>query len=419
LSCRDEQAVTQVDPTMRPGRPWVRPVVAAVALLATSALPPFLAGALAVQIQDDLGFGDRGLGLAVAGFFALAGLSAPVGGRIVDRIGWQAGAVFGAAAGALVLLAVAAAVPSLGAFFAVLTVGGLVHGLTGPTSNLTLAVELPVHRFGLGFGVKQAAIPVVTMLAGLSVPALALTIGWRWAFAAATLVPMVAVWAALSTRRRAPHPAQEAPGRSRPHRARLPRESLAPLIILTIAGGLGTISVGSLGTFTVRTAVEAGLSSGSAGLLVAVGSVAGLVARVSGGWLADRHRAHGFRSVAAMMAGGAVGFVLMATSQPTLVAVGAVLAFGAGWGWAGLFILGVVSLYSQAPGAATGITQVGTAGGAAVGPLAFGLVVSRLGFGGTWLLIAGITLLAAALLLGSEHARRASRHSADLAPTVP
>jgi MFS family permease len=390
------------------GRAWVRPVVAAVALLATSALPPFLAGALAVQIQADLGFGDRGLGLAVAGFFALAGLAAPVGGRVVDRLGWQAGTVIGALAGAMVLLLIAVAVPSLGALLVVLVLGGLVHGLTGPTSNLTLAAELPVHRYGLGFGVKQAAIPIVTMLAGLSVPALALTVGWRWAFGVAALVPLVAVWAAVSTHRRAPRPVAGEPRAPRPPRRPMPREALLPLIALSVAGGLGTVSVGSLGTFTVRTAVEAGLSPGNAGVLVAIGSIAGLAARVSTGWFADRRGAHGFRWVAAMMTGGAVGFALMATSHPVLVAVGAVLAFGAGWGWAGLFILGVVNLYPDAPGAATGVTQVGTAGGAAVGPLAFGLVVSWIGFGGTWLLIAGITLVAAALLLRSERARHAS-----------
>ena len=392
----------------RQGRPWVRPIVAAVTLLATSALPPFLAGALAVQIQADLGFGDRGLGLAVAGFFALAGLTAPFGGRVVDRLGWQAGTVIGALAGASVLLTIAVAVPSLGALLAVLVLGGLVHGLTGPTSNLTLATELPVHRYGLGFGVKQAAIPIVTMLAGLSVPALALTVGWRWAFGVSALVPLIAVWAAVSTHRRAPRPAAGESPPPRPPRRPIPREALLPLVALSVAGGLGTVSVGSLGTFTVRTAVEAGLSPGNAGVLVAVGSIAGLVARVSTGWLADRRGAHGFRWVAVMMTGGAVGFVLMATSHPVLVAVGAALAFGAGWGWAGLFILGVVSLYPDAPGAATGVTQVGTAGGAAVGPLAFGLVVSWIGFGGTWLLIAGITLASAALLLRSERARRAS-----------
>jgi MFS family permease len=398
-------------------RTWLWPVVAAVTLLATSTLPPFLAGALAVQIQEDLGFGDRGLGLAVAAFFALAGLSGPLGGRIVDRIGWRAGTVLGAVGGAAVLLVIATVVPSLTVLLVVLILGGLVHGLTGPTSNLTLASELPTHRHGLGFGVQRAAIPIVTMLAGLSVPLIALTIGWRWAFAGAALIPLVSILAAVGTRTGTQSLGTHVRRRQRSHAIPMPREHRLPLIALAIAGGLGTISVGALGTFTVRTAVEAGLSVGAAGALVAIGSLAGLVARVFGGWLADRVGTNGFGPVAVMMTIGAVGFVLMATSRPILVALGILIAYGAGWGWAGLYILGVVSRYPNATGRATGIAQVGTAGGAAVGPLAFGLIVSRIGFGATWLLVAGTTLLAATLLLRAQRGHAARTAVPDL--TVP
>lgn len=34
---------------------------------------------------------------------------------------------------------------------------------------------------GLVFGLKQAAIPLATMLGGVSAPAIAVTLGWRWA----------------------------------------------------------------------------------------------------------------------------------------------------------------------------------------------------------------------------------------------
>jgi MFS family permease len=377
-------------------RTWLWPVVAAVTLLATSTLPPFLAGALAVQIQEDLGFGDRGLGLAVAAFFALAGLSGPLGGRIVDRIGWRAGTVLGAVGGAAVLLVIATVVPSLTVLLVVLILGGLVHGLTGPTSNLTLASELPTHRHGLGFGVQRAAIPIVTMLAGLSVPLIALTIGWRWAFAGAALIPLVSILAAVGTRTGTQSLGTHVRRRQRSHAIPMPREHRLPLIALAIAGGLGTISVGAL---------------------VAIGSLAGLVARVFGGWLADRVGTNGFGPVAVMMTIGAVGFVLMATSRPILVALGILIAYGAGWGWAGLYILGVVSRYPNATGRATGIAQVGTAGGAAVGPLAFGLIVSRIGFGATWLLVAGTTLLAATLLLRAQRGHAARTAVPDL--TVP
>ena len=49
-------------------------------------------------------------------------------------------------------------------------------------SNTSLSRQVPAGRQGLSFGVKQAAIPVSTLLAGAAVPVVALTVGWRWAF---------------------------------------------------------------------------------------------------------------------------------------------------------------------------------------------------------------------------------------------
>ena len=52
---------------------------------------------------------------------------------------------------------------------------------------------MPAHRQGLSFGVKQAAIPVSTLLAGAAVPTVALTVGWRWAFVAAAVAALTAL----------------------------------------------------------------------------------------------------------------------------------------------------------------------------------------------------------------------------------
>src|SRR5205823_1137887 len=60
-------------------------------------------------------------------------------------------------------------------------------------SNLTLARSVPAHRLGLSFGVKQAAIPLATLLAGAAVPAVALTVGWRWAYVIAAGLAVLAL----------------------------------------------------------------------------------------------------------------------------------------------------------------------------------------------------------------------------------
>src|SRR3712207_5507729 len=85
----------------------------------------------------------------------------------------------------------------------------------------------------------------------------------------------------------------------------------------------------------------------------------------------------------------------------SLLVLGTLLAFGAGWGWPGLFNFAVVKSNPGAPAAATGITQTGASGGAALGPLVFGLVVEATSYDAAWLVSGAIALAAlAAILLG-------------------
>ncbi len=80
---------------------------------------------------------------------------------------------------------------------------------------------------------------------------------------------------------------------------------------------------------------------------------------------------------------------------------GTVLAFGAGWGWAGLLNYSIVRSYPHAPAAATGMTQGAAYLGGVVGPTAFGLAGTHLSLAVAWW-GAGIAVLIAALctLLG-------------------
>ena len=79
--------------------------------------------------------------------------------------------------------------------------------------------------------------------------------------------------------------------------------------------------------------------------------------RVALGWVADRITL-GLRSVAALLVLGAAGVAMLTTGIPSLVVLGTMLGFGAGWGWAGLFNLLVVRRYPSAPAVATGIKSV-------------------------------------------------------------
>jgi MFS family permease len=83
---------------------------------------------------------------------------------------------------------------------------------------------------------------------------------------------------------------------------------------------------------------------------------------------------------------------MLATGEEALIVPGALLAFAAGWGWPGLFNFAVVKTSPGAPAAATGITQTGASGGAAVGPLVFGLVAEAASYQVAWLVCGAFAL---------------------------
>jgi len=103
-----------------------------------------------------------------------------------------------------------------------------------------------------------------------------------------------------------------------------------------------------------------------------------------------------------MLVAGTVGFVLLATGAGWLFALGTLLAFGAGWGWHGLFNFAVVKYNPNAPAAATGITQTGAAAGSATGPFLFGLILESTSYGTAWLSAGAAALFAVAAILAGR-----------------
>lgn len=384
----------------------IAPLAGAAAVATVGVLPLFLTGALAVQIKDDLGFSASGLGLATAAFFGTGALMSAVGGRFCEALGPVRTMRLTVTTGAVAMAGIAILADSLPLLIGFLALGGLANAVAQPAANLYLARVVPAARQGLAFGVKQAAIPAAGLLGGLAVPLVAQTAGWRWAFGAGAMFALV-----LDV---------VGPGRRGGHtfvRGRRGGDdtALRPLFVLAVGAGFGAAGAGSLGVFLVSGGVEVGLSEAGAGSLLAASSVVGLVMRMWSGVRADRRGTRHLPVVATMMVLGVVGFAALASGGLVLFVVGAPIAFAAGWGWPGLFMLSIVRLNPGAPGAATGITQTGTSAGAVVGPLVFGLLVERQSYTVAWAVAGGSLLLAAAtIVLGrrlviSERAARARR----------
>lgn len=399
-----------------------RSLAATVAVVTGVALPVFLVGTLAVQIRASLHFTATRLGVAVALFYLLAALcSVPFAG-VVERRGalrvLRGSAIFSGIA----MLGVAAVARSWLTLLPVLALAGVASSASQPAANLYLSQTVPPGRQGLAFGIKQSAIPTANLLGGLAVPALALTVGWRWAFVAgaALAVGSAAALPRSPGQRPAPRGVAPAPD-SVADPALMPiRPPLAPLLVLGAAFFLGLMAASSLAAFLVTSATRSGLGVAAAGYVAAVAGGFGLIARLVVGAAADRRGGRHIPVVAAMLAVGALGYAGLAAGtalrSPVLFVPAAAVAFGVGWGWNGLFNFAVVRTHPTAAAWATGVTQTGGRLGSVVGPVAFGLLADHVSFAVAWLFSATAAAASAALMLMG---RRVLLRSREPQPGVP
>lgn len=369
--------------------------VVAVAAVATAfgVLPVYLLGALAIQIRADLAVSDVALGLSVSGYFAVSALMSVPAGRLVERVGAGPGMALGALASSTSLLVAGlAGRPSLLA--AGIAVAGFANAIGQVSANLALAQLVPFGRQGLAYGIKQAAVPAATGIAGLAVPIVALTVGWRWAFIGGAILPIVfGVWTARCQALRS-WPAQ--PTRIPRTRGR-PDVAVRRLAFLAFSGALGTFAANAIAVFLVASTVARGIDPALAGILLFVGSLASVIVRAVMGSVVDAHAFSPLTIVAIMMTAGAVGLAALSTTQdPYLIAIATLVAYAGVWGWNGVFTFAIVRTNPSAPAAATGITQAGLYLGGIAGPAIVGHLASTSGYPVAWRATAATAALGAA-----------------------
>lgn len=366
--------------------------------LVLAALPLFMVGGLAVQIRAELGLGEAQLGGAVTVGFIVGAISAPFGGRIADRIGARSTILLGGALSTVSLIGMGTMARTWGGMVVFLALAGLAVAVTDPGLAILVNDAVSARRHGLAFGLKEASIPAATLVAGLAVPAIALTVGWRWAFALGA-IPLVVVTMLLPriTSPDSTHhdksptlPAGVQPGPRAPGRA---------VALTAVAAAFGTTAASGVGVFLTESAVAMGMTPAAAGLLLAVGGVAGIVTRVSTGVAADRTGGVQFGVIAAMLAIGALAIALGGSGNDLLLVVGTIGAFTGGWGWTGLYFLSLVKTSPANPGAVAGIGTAGLGVGNAAGPFLFGLTAQSMSFRAAWLGAGVIAGLAALIML--------------------
>lgn len=439
-----------------------------VAALVFALLPTFLVGALSVPISEDLGTGTSAIGAAVSAFFLTASVLALLGGRAVDRIGARRGYRIG-----MLGIATAAAVIGLLAsegwhLIAGFALGGASLAFTDPSIGRTIAGSVGWRRQGLGFGVKETAVPAASMTAGFTLPLLGPAVGWQVPF---LVVAVLAVGLALvvpgdieAIAGPPPAPAPTptlglsgeggAAGSQGTHSGAsdgragsavtgdddppdAPPGEPRALVLLAIAAGIGGGAGAAVATFIVPTGLLLGLGAAAAGALLSGASILNLGIRLGTGWLVDRNPRLVFDLLVALLAAGALGMVALAMAGHAgpgpvdvdvaagevdlaataagagpwaigLLVIGAVLMLGPGWGWTGLVFLTATRLVPGKPAQASGAILTGLGAGGALFPIGAGWLAEVAGFGWTWTVVA-VAMTAAAGLMAVARLQAARR----------
>jgi MFS family permease len=273
---------------------WIVAITVIVVLQTLSSTLTRLVPVASPAFMAEFGWDESWIGYLSAAIVvgALFVLTAGIG--ILHRQGgvWTLQATLLAGAASLALFTV----PSLALALLASVLVGLSNGAANPAGSEVLQRFTPQAHRNFVFSVKQAGVPLGGVIAGLAIPPLVETVGWRMALvvAGAVLAGATALTWPLRARIDAPRGAAAA---SRLISFRW-TDIVVPLHSLSRAPGLWRVSwVGCLlaipqacwVTFAATYVVVAlGRSLSVAGLVFAVMQATSVIGRMVMGWIADR-----------------------------------------------------------------------------------------------------------------------------------
>lgn len=371
-------------------------ILGAVGASVVSGVTVYFVAALAVEIRGEFHFGVARFGALISVYFLCAAIASIPVSTLCDTHDPRVVMEWGCLATGALLFGLAIFVHGWWGLALIMALTGASSAAIQPAANLFLSQNVSWRRQGLAYGAKQAAIPLAVVLAGVSVPSLALTLGWREAICGAAVIAWFAgAWLRWLT------PVGASPRHLSKQPSTLDRRERRHLLQLSVGFGLGISSASCLSAFAVTSTVAIGYGQGMGGLLAGLGGIFALASRISVGGALDKVDISPFVLVVYMLGVGVLGFLLLAVSAfgPSLLFVpGLILCFTAGWGWNGAFNYGVVLQYPRKAARATGVTAVGGRVGGVVGPLLFGLVLTGGSYALAWLSTAVIMSIGAYMM---------------------
>lgn len=384
---------------------WLRLVLTAA--MALPMLIFYAVGTLGPLMVADLGVPSHWLGWLITSAFGFAAVLSLWAGPLVNRLGTRRALAL-LFWSTLVAYGLLASLPGFGGVILALAACGIAQALANPATNLLIAERVEPRQKAAVVGLKQSGVQVSALFAGLLLPSLALSLGWRGALATLLLPALLlALWGPrVAAREHSAKPLGLALTR--------PNARLALLMSVQLCVG---IVLSSFVTFLGIFAAQQGMTAHWIGALIAGFGVMGIAARV------------GLTPLGARMADESWLLLLLLLLSGVALWLTSLALPARHWPlWAGALGMGLTAVATNAiamsmvlrdpgfgsPAAAAGLLSVGFFGGFAVGPPLFGLLQrGPWGFADAWLLLIGVLVvggLSSLLLI-----RLRQRHKA---PTV-
>jgi MFS family permease len=367
----------------------------------------FIVSVLASTFIEEFNLSRFELGLIGSLNTAVGALTAPLSGRLTDRIGPRLSSVAAQliAAFGLTMVALSQSVIMLIIAACIL---GIPQGWGNPTTNALIAERVEPGKRGTITGIKQSGVTLGVFLAGLTLPVLAGALGWRWAVGSyAGVFAVVGLAPLLLPARVAPFTVTDASTtnvESKPYNMRGVR------LIALYAFLMGT-SGGAISRFLALFAEEeAGMSNTAAGIVVALTGLGGMAARIGAGKLAEKRIPPlKLLSILAII-GTSVSALLLITLEVgawMLWPVAVLFAVGhTAWNAVAMLAI-IIGVPKARAGRASGAVMVGFLGGLAVGAPLAGLCIDATGsYQAVW--VATLVLAAFAALVAQFAQRTAS-----------
>ena len=346
---------------------------------------------LASNLIEEFGAQRWQIGALVTATTLIGAVISPAVGGVTDRIGARNATLI-----TLFVSAAGLAGIALSPVFAVLVVAALIGGvgqaIANPATNKLISLHAPVGRRGVITGIKQSGVQFGTFLGGLTLPALAVALGWRWAVAAFAAVFALGAALALTVLPEDPDRGTEVVSES----GELPPIIWKLAIYGFMLGAAGTAIFTYLPLFAEE---SLGFSKSAAGFTVAFTGFVGIAGRIGWGRIAE-HRLGSLPAlrIIAVLSAVAAALLIASTVVTPLVWVAAVVTGLSASSWNAVGMLAVITtLPTSSAGRGSGVVLLGFLFGLAVGAPAFGYSVDRLGsYIPGWIGI-GVVFLAALL----------------------